>query len=437
MSFTTIRPSSIEGIKRLAKVISKRDDIRHSEALDQASQVSGFANYQHARRSIGDRAAEGEADQTFVYVSCHWRDAKTHVSGQETIRVSLSKSLDELIKPIQYRYARNLGRYRRVASDHVVDEFRPDGASGALARVCAAARTLQFMDITGLRPSKALVAPRGGYRNRLPGNDHGSSWYDPIAKQHVAADEPYLGRALSMAGERQAWAHENNWSLVKPKWKGMYLPEGGCELFLMADNTSGYSLDPIVAALSKAPAPAEPEYCDRVAVEATGFFLSPGEKRDAAQKAAKPATRKVTGVSRGPTNSIEFQLLLGGRRRRPKAIMPVEDHAQVGRLLKEALAAIGRRAVAYKRVNAVRSELDDWVQCEHDRKAMSDEVFFGLYYRDLGGPGHRTVADESGGQESLRQAKAILASRYPDCAPLRALFKKIDFAIAALKPKAQ
>ena len=58
MSKTDVQPSSIEGIKRLAKAISKRDAISHSEALDTASQVSGFGNFQHARRSLGDRPAE-------------------------------------------------------------------------------------------------------------------------------------------------------------------------------------------------------------------------------------------------------------------------------------------------------------------------------------------------------------------------------------------
>ncbi|WP_292527154.1 hypothetical protein [Mesorhizobium sp.] len=33
----TVQPSSIERIKRLAKVISKRDSISHSKALDTAS----------------------------------------------------------------------------------------------------------------------------------------------------------------------------------------------------------------------------------------------------------------------------------------------------------------------------------------------------------------------------------------------------------------
>ncbi|WP_258598850.1 hypothetical protein [Mesorhizobium sp. AR07] len=110
MSKTDIQPSSIEGIKRLAKAISKRDAISHSEALDTASQVSGFGNFRHARRSLGDRSAEASLARNVVYISTFWEDGQTRTSGRETIRVFISKPLDELIKPSQYRYAHKLGR---------------------------------------------------------------------------------------------------------------------------------------------------------------------------------------------------------------------------------------------------------------------------------------------------------------------------------------
>ena len=139
MSKTDIQPSSIEGIKRLAKAISKRDAISHTKALHSASQVSGFGNFQHARRSLSNRSA-GAAARHAVYVSTFWRDSETRNSGRETIRVFISKPLDELIKPTQYRYAHKLGRFRRHAADHVIDEYRPDSASAALARACGAAR---------------------------------------------------------------------------------------------------------------------------------------------------------------------------------------------------------------------------------------------------------------------------------------------------------
>src|SRR5690606_4850974 len=50
---------------------------------------------------------------------------------------------------------------------------------------------------------------------------------------------------------------------------------------------------------------------------------------------------------------------------RPNAQMPVEVHAQIGRLLKSVRAATYCRAGVRNRVEAIRWALDDWVQREH------------------------------------------------------------------------
>ncbi|WP_044552277.1 MULTISPECIES: DUF5623 domain-containing protein [Mesorhizobium] len=430
MSKTDIQPSSIEGIKRLAKAISKRDSISHSKALDTASQASGFGNFQHARRSLTACSAEAGSTRQAVYISTFWRDGLTGASGRETIRVFLSTPLDELIKPSQYRYAHKLGRFRRHASDHVVDEYRPDSASAALERACGAARVLQFMDITGLQPSKADVERGAVYSARLPGRDHGSVWYDPVAKHHVGADEPYAASVPSKIAERDAWARQHNWSLARPEWAGMYYPEG-CELYLYADTSKGYSLDRLLKALSKAPSPIVPANCDRVAVEGHVPFVTPGERAEAEAKLARNVQRKAP-APRGPKTTVEYRLPLSGqRRRRPKAAMPVDAHARIGTLLKSVLTDTRARAGVYKRVDAVRSELDDWVQCEHDRAAMPDAVFFDLYYGENSIEGKPKAGEQH--IENLRLAQSVLMQHYPDCAPLRELIGKIDLAVRSLE----
>lgn len=433
MSTTDVRPSSIEGIKRLAKAISKTDEIKHSQALDQASKASGFANFTHARRSLLDRTAEIIAPAYMIYISTYWRDGKTRASGRETIRMILSKPLDELIKPTQYRHAHKLGRFKRYASDHVVADYRPGSPDVALARSCGAARVLQFLDATGLRPSNARVKPRGGHNARLPGHDHGSVWYDPIAKHHVAADEPYAASVPSKTAAREAWAREHNWSVVKPSWKGMYYPEGGSELYLAADASKGFSLEGVVGALDNAAPPIVPDNCDRVVFDSQVRFVTPGEQADAASKLKKAAERK-TAAPRAPANSVGYHLVLGGHQRRPKATMPVELHAEVGGLLKNVLAKTRGRAGVYKRLNSVRSELDDWVQCEHDRKSLPDAVFFDLYYHeDDGARTSQEMPTPERHIESLERARKILTDHYPDCAPLRSVMKKIEMAIGSLQ----
>nr|WP_278116289.1 hypothetical protein [Mesorhizobium sp. WSM4875]WIE94726.1 hypothetical protein P9270_029785 [Mesorhizobium sp. WSM4875] len=304
---TDVQPSSIEGIKRLAKAISKRDSISHSKALDTASQQSGFGNFQHARRSLSDHSAEASLARNVVYLSSFWRDSQTQTSGRETIRVFISKPLDELIKPTQYRYSHTLGCFRRRASDHVIDRYGSDSASAALASACGAARVLQFIDITGLQPSKVDVEPWGA---RLPGCDHRSSWYDPMAKHHVGADEPYAGSAASKVAEREAWARKHNWSLVRPEWAGMYYP-GSCELYLYADTSEGYSLDRVLQALSEASPPIVPANCDRIAIEANAPFVTPGEKAAAEARRARNVRQKAPPHG-GLETTVEYRLPLSG-----------------------------------------------------------------------------------------------------------------------------
>ena len=48
MSSKEIRPSSIDGIKRLAKSIKVAQGIQHTEALDVAARAAGYQNYRHA-----------------------------------------------------------------------------------------------------------------------------------------------------------------------------------------------------------------------------------------------------------------------------------------------------------------------------------------------------------------------------------------------------
>lgn len=49
---------SIDGLKRLAKLIKKEQGIQHAKALDAAAQRHGFTNYANARRQIERRAQQ-------------------------------------------------------------------------------------------------------------------------------------------------------------------------------------------------------------------------------------------------------------------------------------------------------------------------------------------------------------------------------------------
>lgn len=44
-----LRPRTIEGVKRLAKQLKRRDGIQYAEALDRAAQQAGCADFRTAR----------------------------------------------------------------------------------------------------------------------------------------------------------------------------------------------------------------------------------------------------------------------------------------------------------------------------------------------------------------------------------------------------
>lgn len=47
-----IKPSTLNGVKQLAKKISKAEGIPHTKALDVAARQAGYENYRHARKEL-------------------------------------------------------------------------------------------------------------------------------------------------------------------------------------------------------------------------------------------------------------------------------------------------------------------------------------------------------------------------------------------------
>ena len=49
MSSIAVHPSTLEGIKRLAKSLKREQQIPHNKALDAAAVRAGYANFRHAQ----------------------------------------------------------------------------------------------------------------------------------------------------------------------------------------------------------------------------------------------------------------------------------------------------------------------------------------------------------------------------------------------------
>ena len=186
-----LRPSSIEGIKRLADRIEREESIKRAEALERASRSAGFSNYAHARRSLAESPAP-EARRHDLHITAYWHDLPTGETGRETLVIAVDHRLDEMLVRRQFANNRHLLAFRRKESDHVEGKQVFADQRSARKAVCGAARALHFIDATGLQPySRSLVSPIERWQSDpLPGADHASTWRDAASGELVITDEP-------------------------------------------------------------------------------------------------------------------------------------------------------------------------------------------------------------------------------------------------------
>lgn len=430
MSNSPIRPTTVDGIKRLAKSIKVDRNIPHVQALNEAAHAAGFENFSHARNSLLDRPAQ----RAVVFLTAYWRDKELSVDGRETLKLGLDSPVSELISPSHLGNSRALGRFRSVGPDHLERRDSARTQSDARRTICAAARTLQFMDATKLRPSKghSRAFPGGNPRNAVPGSDHGSVWYEPRTKRYLFADEPY-SHIERRSDERAAWAQQHGFQIVRPSWPGMYYPEGGSRLYLIADVEKGIPLAPLVAALDKFQEVITEENWAGQSAPSTPYFVSPGTIAHA--EIAKTQYEARDRAKTGARNSVTFVQALVGPRRRPKGKMPIEAHAKAGELLKSVLAASYYRKGVFNRVNSIRSDLDEWTQREYSEAELPSEVFFKLYYHESSPSFERTISEDERDRHiaSLEGVRGLVTQHYPDCPPLRILLKDVDAAIMSMR----
>lgn len=435
MSSEAIRPSTLDGIKRLAKSLKTERGIQHARALDDAAQAAGFQNFRHASKVLRvipkpEQSRPGHR----LFLTSYWKDRESGASGRETLIIWLSVPWGDLIMPSQFQNHRALVRFRAEGPDHLASEYLQPAQSGARRAVCAVARVLQFMEATKLRPSKShsRAFPGGRSSNAVPGRDHYSIWYDRETKRYLFVDEPYEEAIERRTQEREAWAKQHGFAIVKPGWAGMYAPDVGSRLYLIADETKGVPLQPVAAALEKLSSPIVEDTWEGVSAPMTPFFVSPGTNEKARAARNKP---KAPQKSSGQRNSVGYVQTFVGPRRRPKGRMPINVHAEVGRLLKSVLLATYYRKGVYNRINAVRSELDEWAQQEYNHAELPNEQFFELYYRESGSTFSRSLTESERLRhaKSLAKARELLVEHYPDCSPLRSLLKKVDAAAKSLQ----
>jgi len=437
MSEKSISPSTLDGIKRLAKQLKTQHSWEHHFALNEAARHAGFQNFRHAQKSLSDFlfpvALPKKRPTHPVFITAPWRDKATGNSGRETLRIELSVPRLDLMSPTDVNKHRAFSDFRNSGPDHLERSYLSESQNRARHLVCAAARALQFMDATKLRPSSAFskALPGGTYKNEIPGHDHSSVWYDRATKRYVYVDEPYEGSAVSYANERAEWAERHGQIIARTSWLGMYLPEAA-QMYLVSDKVKGLPLAPIIAALDALPAPITPEMWDGESAPLLPPFISPG----AIAKEKERQTRPKSSPKSAPRNTVVYIMTLVGPQRRPNARMPIETHKEIGSLLKSILAVSYNRNGIYNPLNSVRSELDEWVQREYpSEEELPNEHFLELYYRDPHSTFDRKLDEHAMARhmQSLESIKTLLIKHYPQCAPLRTILKKLERAEASFR----
>lgn len=425
-----IRPSSIDGIKRLARQIKKEKGVQHSAALDFASKAGCFQNYTDARRKLRNQP-HLYTRQHRLFLTMYWHDNDSHQGGRETLEIQLSKPLLELCTKSDLKRVRGLINMRLVAGDHLVSDALGHTRSYTREMICTAERSLRFMEFTGLKPSKNSSAayPDGTHKSKLPNIDHATHWYDPENDQFILADEPY--GSASIDAKRLLWATQYGWNLRKSSWPGMYSPYS-CDLFLAADSTQGYDFDALMKKVDDMPHPLTADQWKGVSVLSLDTFVSPAAKTPQDRRRAKS---KGTVISQPSRHTTPYSQMFGALSRKPIASMPVSDHADAGKIIKSVLQSSEKPFSVFTKMNSLRSTLEDWMSSEIKEDQLTESEFFDVYYREVDqeGPYADAAGSSAGLVRILGELKLKLKNNYPNCEPLRKQIGKIDSSISLIK----
>lgn len=429
MLIDDVRPTTLDGVKRLAAQIRREQGLKHSVALDLAAKAANCTNFRNALHTLPKRGTA--LIRPYVLLTNYWYDKKEQYrGGRETLKIELSKPILDICGKSPLKHVRGFGDLRMVADDHFVCDTLADTQSYARRRLCTAERSLRFIERTGLLPSRDY---RKTYRNhlatnKLPDSDHVTYWVDPASGQFILIDEPYGGAPDE--AERAVWAARTGWRIIKTSWSGMYYPDQ-CDLYVAADGGSSYDLDALVSKINAMPAPLVENNWSGESSSSWDTFVSPMAKT--AQDVRRARCRgTIYPVSSAKT--IPYSYSRGSSQRRPAGKMGIERHIEAGRIIKAVLWSGQMTYAVINRMNSLRAVLEDWMTLEIDRGQLEGPEFFEVYYRETEGdnPYRERAKSRVGIVAMLGDLKQMLQTAYPDCAPLRKQIHRIDMSVSLI-----
>lgn len=431
VSISNTLPKTIQGIKKRAKKICLPGQ-KHAEALDIVARELGYRDYYQAQQKLasGETLPERAVPKSrhSVFLSAYWRDSDTkpRSAGCETLEVFLPRPLNTIVSKHQATYARNLEGFRQEAPDHLEMISNTSSQARAWEVLVRAALTLQFMEVTGLRPATSQKQRHAlELLTGFPSKDHASLWIDTASGMWVALDEPYGHvNELWMVEKRAAWITEKSLHLTKPAWAGLYYP----------GNAVPHLISPAADLLSKvtvtleglspiAVVPSGEQEWLGVSEPYNARFISPARKASGVARRARPGT--TYGFSKG---AVEYHRKAGYPLLwRPETPLSQADHKRVGAEL-QCLMISPMPFKAYYKIRKWCSTLEDWMFSEFrdsDREAGFYETYYG------GEPSvYPTVSDQI---SALKRVREIVIDGYIECKPRRDLLKDLEIAIAIIE----
>jgi hypothetical protein len=158
-----------------------------------------------------------------------------HASCGSTVQatIPLRQKLRAFLRPAHLKLCDRSNGFRLDAEDRIVAELGQVREIYALERITQVVRTIQFMDATGLVPTSQEIYGRTtiSKSQRLPGQDHATTWCHPQTGAMVLLDEPY-GYVDEMYRDRKSWAKRHGFGVHRLDYQGTYRPGCGivCDL---------------------------------------------------------------------------------------------------------------------------------------------------------------------------------------------------------------
>jgi len=262
MQLDQLKPTTLDGIKRLATRLKRQAGLDHMAALHAAARQAGFADWDHAQHglataapqkratgsAVGVQATSGLASATAtparysVEIEARWRTADRRGLERISLTIPLSRPLQQVLPDRTYQHHKKLYAFKRFAEGSIWRERPILGRSEdealwtARNALCQAANTLRLLDATGLQPSRAYrkfwAQDRQGRILTIPGADHSNALYHPPTGAFVVTDEPFAPAVQGRLPEREAWAAAWGFCVARADWAGIHSP-GDTALFLV------------------------------------------------------------------------------------------------------------------------------------------------------------------------------------------------------------